>query len=101
MFERSDLVPSKVNCMIFTEDSETEIVIPFPKEQISEGWYKEVTVMSFICSFFGGVIINAVDPCLFYVVLNKRLHAMLYNEMIYESANFKKPFSIIAVSFIY
>lgn len=37
MFERSDLVPSEVNCMIFTEDREIEIVIPFPKEQISEG----------------------------------------------------------------
>lgn len=37
VFERSDLVPSEVNCMIFTEDSEIEIVIAFPKEQISEG----------------------------------------------------------------
>lgn len=53
--------------------------------------------MFFLC----GVIINAVDLCLFYVVLNKRLHAMLYNEMIYESANFKKLFSIVAVSFMY
>lgn len=28
-----------------------EIVIPFPKEQISEGWYKEVTVMNFMLFF--------------------------------------------------
>lgn len=80
MFERSELVHSEVNCMIFTGDSETEIAIPFPKEEISEAWYKEVSVMSFICSFFCAAIINAIDLCLFYAVLNKRLHAMLYNE---------------------
>lgn len=51
--------------------------------------------------FFCGVIINAVDLCLFYVVLNKRLQAILHKEIIYESANFKSTFSIIAVSLIY
>lgn len=38
MCERPDLIPGQANCMIFTEDSETEILILSPKEQISEGW---------------------------------------------------------------
>lgn len=37
LFERSDFVPNEVNRRIFMEDGEIEIVIPFPKEQISEG----------------------------------------------------------------
>lgn len=48
---RSDLVPSEVNCRIFTEDSKIQIVTSLPEKEVSEGSHKELTVMSFICSF--------------------------------------------------
>lgn len=36
VFERSDLVPSRVNGTMFTEDNGIEIVIPFPKSKFQK-----------------------------------------------------------------